>query len=372
MSRVRRRQAGWILGAVTAVVVVVLGALGLGGRDPSSDVTVTRAGAVTKIQRQTLQQKISFNGNFGYGPETPLSSKATGTITWLPPIGATVRRNSPLLRVDDRPVTLLYGEMPMYRRLGLADSPPSATDSSAAPPAAKPLQGRDVRQLEENLKTLGYAGFTVDDTFTAQTAQAIRHWQRDLGVPDTGAVDVADVYYAAGPLRVGRILVRLGAPAGGEVFTYTATTRLVVVNVAADAASWAVPNASVEIALADGRVFAGKVETISAAVAAPDPGNSPGGPAPSASVTVTSADAGLTTAADGAALTVRYVVDRRENVLAVPAAALLALAEGGYGLEVVEGSASRIVAVDVGLFADGLVEVTGVQLRDGIEVRLPA
>ena len=60
-----------------------------------------------------------------------------------------------------------------------------------------------------------------------------------------------------------------------------------------------------------------------------------------------------------------YVVtDRREDVLAVPVNALVALLEGGYAVEVVEDDGSRrYVRVETGLFEDGLVEVSG----DGLE-----
>ena len=55
----------------------------------------------------------------------------------------------------------------------------------------------------------------------------------------------------------------------------------------------------------------------------------------------------------------------RADVLTVPVAALVALAEGGYGVQVVDGGTSRFVAVETGLFADGRVEVSGDGLADG-------
>ena len=56
----------------------------------------------------------------------------------------------------------------------------------------------------------------------------------------------------------------------------------------------------------------------------------------------------------------------------MPVAALLALAEGGYGLEIIEGSGSRIVAVETGLFADGRVEVSGDGVSQGATVGMPS
>ena len=53
-------------------------------------------------------------------------------------------------------------------------------------------------------------------------------------------------------------------------------------------------------------------------------------------------------------------------VLAVPVSALLALAGGGYGLEVVEPSgAHRLVGVHTGVFAGSQVQVSGPQIAAG-------
>jgi membrane fusion protein, multidrug efflux system len=68
---------------------------------------------------------------------------------------------------------------------------------------------------------------------------------------------------------------------------------------------------------------------------------------------------------------VRLVAAERRGVLAVPVAALVALAEGGFGVEVVAGDNRRYVAVQTGLFADGRAEVTGAGLRPGVLVVVP-
>jgi len=67
---------------------------------------------------------------------------------------------------------------------------------------------------------------------------------------------------------------------------------------------------------------------------------------------------------------VDFVSQKREGVLTVPVAALLALPEGGYGVEVVEGSTTRVVAVKTGLFAAGRVEISG-GVEEGMKVGVP-
>jgi len=60
-----------------------------------------------------------------------------------------------------------------------------------------------------------------------------------------------------------------------------------------------------------------------------------------------------------------------EDVLAVPVAALLALPKGGFGVQVVDGDTTRIVAVKTGMFAAGQVEVSGRDVAEGVTVGVP-
>ena len=60
------------------------------------------------------------------------------------------------------------------------------------------------------------------------------------------------------------------------------------------------------------------------------------------------------------------------RVLAVPVSALVALAGGGYAVEVDGGSSRRLVAVRTGLFGQTLVQVSGSGLHPGTRVEVPA
>ena len=76
----------------------------------------------------------------------------------------------------------------------------------------------------------------------------------------------------------------------------------------------------------------------------------------------------------GARERVQITTESVENALAVPVDALLALAGGGYAVEVAEGRVHRLVAVTLGLFddAEGLVQVSGQGLSAGQRVVVPA
>ena len=74
---------------------------------------------------------------------------------------------------------------------------------------------------------------------------------------------------------------------------------------------------------------------------------------------------------DQAPVKVFVTTEISENVLYVPVNALIALAEGGYALEIYEGEAEEgvfegesgvdtiYVAVEIGVFTDGFVEIKG-------------
>ncbi|WP_162907733.1 peptidoglycan-binding domain-containing protein [Allorhizocola rhizosphaerae] len=302
--------------------------------------------ATARVLRETLTLETVLPGRLGFGTRQVFESKAIGTVTWLPPAGAVISRGEQLLRADDRPVVALYGPLPMYRPLGVG------------------VEGNDVTQLEGNLKALGHNDFAVDRGFNAATERAVKRWQRDLGLAETGVADATWVAYVDGPIRVAERKTRVGAAATGQMFTYTATTKVVTVDARADELAWAVKDSAVTIRLPDG----GEVEGIVTAVGDLDGTGEAGA---TVAVTIAPRDQARVGALERTPVEVSRVAQRREGVLTVPVTALLAVAEGGYGLEVVSGSDSRIVTVQTGLVAGGRVEVPGEGLAEGMLVGLP-
>lgn len=55
-------------------------------------------------------------------------------------------------------------------------------------------------------------------------------------------------------------------------------------------------------------------------------------------------------------------------MLTVPVEAIVALREGGYGLQIVRASTTTTVRVETGMSADGRIEVTGAGLAEGMQV----
>lgn len=308
------------------------------------------------VTQETLVEAETVTGSLNYGTPWQVDSKVPGTITWLAAPGATVSQGGVLAKVDDKPIILMSGALPMYRALNVG------------------VKGNDVRQFEENLHALGYTGFTVDSSYTRYTADAVKRWQKDVGLDSTGAVDLGRVVFTSGPLRVSSQAVSVGATSPAQILGVTGRSQMVTADVPVENATWAVPGTKVLVVGPDGKTTPGSVLTVGAPVPGPQVSSgadsSTSGVPPTITVTVALSDARALGASGQAPVQVRHTTRERKGVLTVPVAALLALAEGGYGLELVDHGRSQLVAVKTGLFSEGRVEVTGAGLRPGLVVRV--
>jgi multidrug efflux pump subunit AcrA (membrane-fusion protein) len=123
--------------------------------------------------------------------------------------------------------------------------------------------------------------------------------------------------------------------------------------------------------LPDGTRTTGKVETIGT-VATP---SADGQSSPTIEVTIALDDPSSTGTVDQAPVDVLITTLSREDVLAVPVNALLALLEGGYAVEVVGADGTtHLVAVETGMFEDGWVEIDlpNGGLAEGDQVVVPS
>lgn len=357
MTPARSRRGAWVAAAGALVVLGAAGAavVGFGGDSEGTANASTTPPATTKVTRQTLLDVQTNSGELAYGTSHTVSGKVNGTVTWLAEAGSTVPRGKPLVKIDNDPVVLLYGPMPAYRTLSSGTS------------------GADVEQFEQNLKKLGYDGFTVDRDYTSATADAVREWQDDLGVEETGRVETNRIVFAPGAVRVDAQSAAVGdtAQPGTPLLTYTGTARVVTVSLKVDDQRLARKGAAVSIKLPDGKRTTGRITT-SESVIEKSTSNGQETSDTRIDVTIRTDDAKAVAAYDRASVDVDFTASQRANVLTVPISALLALAEGGYGVQLVDGGATRIVGVRTGLFAAGRVEVTGADIAEGAQVGVPS
>ncbi|MBF8185841.1 peptidoglycan-binding protein [Nonomuraea sp. K274] len=340
------RVLAWTGGVALLAAAVAAAAVGFGGGSAGTAAATRTPPATVKVTRTTLTATKTVDGTLGYGDPLTVAGKSQGTITWLPGEGSTITRGHGVYSVDADRRPLLYGTIPLYRTL------------------EDGVEGKDVELLERNLDKLGYTGFDVDNAFTWSTREAVEDWQEDLGLDVTGRVEPGDVVVADGRIRVAELKKTLGDPGSGPVLTATGTTREVLVNLDVADEHLVRKGMKATVELPDGSTVKGEVAGVGKVATETGSGTDT-----ATTVEVRVSVSGLKKSFDAAPVDVTIVSEQRENVLAVPVGALVALAEGGYGVQVVEGAATRYVAVETGMFADGKVEVTGV--NEGMTVAVP-
>lgn len=371
-----RRRSRWVL----LVVVVLIGAVVAVDRTHPHGVDLAHplgrnhdrrpaggdnvaATATTTLTRRSLSAQTSVDGTLGYAGDYVIGGQLRGTITWLPAVGQVIRQGQVLYRVDGAPVILLYGSTPAYRELA------EGADASD-------VTGADVAQLNRDLVALGY-GRDGDldpssDEFGWATKAAVEDLQDGLGVEQTGKLALGQVVFLPTPARITTVGATLGAAAGGQVVKASSTTRQVTVDLDAAQQSQVKVGDKVSLTLPNGQTTPGVVAAVGKVATVPA-GNS--GSSPTVEVDITPTDAAATGTLDQAPVQVEITTGSVHNALAVPVNALVALAGGGYAVEVVAADGvHRLVGVTLGLFDDaaGLLQVTGSGLAAGQRVVVPA
>jgi hypothetical protein len=399
----RRRRRGWVLAlAVVVVVAAVLGGADAAGVFNSAKPADSNNGYATSTQgvtRGSLTEQTQENGTLGdagsYTVVVPGSSSGSagsassgpsgsgsGTFTWLPAVGQTIRQGQAIYQVSGTPVVLLYGNVPAYRDL------------------SEGMTGADVTELNTGLVKLGYATASALgprpgwDYFSGETAYALGLLQAHLGLTQTGTLPLGQAVFLPGAIQVtglGTGAVPGGsAAAGATVLTGSSLTPVVTMDLDASMQTEVAVGNKVSVTLPDGSVTTGVISSVSTATSSSSSSSSsssangsnsgssgPGsGSSGSSAATITvvvsltdpKAAGSLTQVPVGVTITTGSV----SNVLIVPVDALLAQPGGGYAVEVTGPGGHHLVKVTPGLFDDaaGTVQVTG-NLTPGQRVVVP-
>jgi hypothetical protein len=367
-----RRRRRWVIVAVVLVlaaagaVVALTGGLhgqGASGGGSSSGGSTTSLAAV---ERRSLSKRIQVTGRLGYAGSYTVLGHAHGTVTWLPELGQVIGQGQALYQVDGAPVVLLYGSTPAWRTL-------------AAGASAADMRGADVAQLNHDLVALGYVRSadveSAWDQFSWATKAGVEKLQKHLGVGRSGALDLGDLVFLPTAARVTTLQASLGAPAAGPVLQASSTTPRVSVALDADLQAEVKAGDEVTITLPDSSTTPGTVTSVGkVAAAASNNSDGAGSSAATVPVMIQPADAASTGSLDQASVLVAITTTTVRDALTVPVNALLAVAGGGYAVEVADPDRSRhLVPVTPGLFDDatGLLQVTGPGLSAGQRVVVP-
>jgi peptidoglycan hydrolase-like protein with peptidoglycan-binding domain len=373
-------QRRWTVAVAAGVLAVTGGAWAWHVRGtvaPGDDEVAVKT---VEVVRTDLSASHTLRGNLGFGAAQPVKGAGAGVVTWLPAPGTLISRGDVLLRVDDAPVVLFLGGVPMYRPLHEPNT-----------------VGRDVAVVAQNLQALGYtigsqpkAGTVVaqsgvhaggaasqgpgaatsgppvrvtvrdgDGVYTAALIAAVKSWQRARGMPADGRLDVGDLVVLPAPVRVDTVTGQPGDAATGPLLSVTPTAKVVTAQAGLTDAGGMTAGDAVTVRLPDGTVVPGKVVTVGRSAM------TEGDQQPRLVVTVSLDDPAAADRLDAAEVRVEVGGQTRRGVLAVPVGALVALSEGGYALQFPDG---RLLPVTTGLFAKGMVEVTGAGLAAGATV----
>lgn len=190
-GRGRRRTALLVVGA--AVVTGLLGMyIGTRIQSPADRAAAREAPTASLItvpvERRELSSELVLSGQVSYNEPTVvqlagsvgIATGETAVITDAAAVGDTLQEGDVFVEVTGRPVMVLQGQLPMYRRMVIG------------------TEGPDVMQLEESLVRQGYQPGTIDTVFDEATAAAVQQMYVDAGyVAEGPSVDERDALTGA-------------------------------------------------------------------------------------------------------------------------------------------------------------------------------
>ena len=121
-TRSHRYRILSILAAIVSVVGIVAVVYLLNGDDSPKEATELETLNFATITTTDLIQETSYEGVLGSITDDPVKTKIGGTITKIPEPGDTIKQGEALFAIDDQPVLLMYGDMPVFRDFVLGES----------------------------------------------------------------------------------------------------------------------------------------------------------------------------------------------------------------------------------------------------------
>jgi multidrug efflux pump subunit AcrA (membrane-fusion protein) len=362
------RRTWALAGAAVLVAVTAAGVVFISSAQQATPAAQAPSANTMKVEKGKLSAMVSLYGTLTYrarsdGAPYAVINQARGIYTKLPDNGDKVHCGDVLYRVNDNPVLLLCGVVPAYRDLHTG------------------AVGEDVRQLNRNLHTLGYAaaaGVDIDpddNHFTANTAKALAALRHGQGFDVTEALDMSDAVFLPESVRIAQVTGELGGSAQPGAQVLYATSDMLVVQ--ADLEAWqqgAVKTGDpAQITLPGNTSVTGKVDRIGRVAQIPAGQNNTAGRATILAY-ISLDDPEQAGGLDQAPVQVEIMTKGVESALSVPVTALVGKSGGGFAVEVVRADGRReLVAVKLGLFdaASGRVEVEG-DLHEGDHVVAPS
>ncbi len=349
----RRSTVAWVVAvlAVSVAVVAVVWAV-LTVLRPAEDPLEAAGYATVAVAPGEVGSSLSLNTVAVWEPTPVGVNGGAGVVTGVcVSAGDEVRAGDVLYTVDLRPVVIAEGAVPAFRPIG------------------RDTRGSDVAQVQRMLAALGYDPGPADGNAGAGTTAAIRAWQKESGVPQTGVVDLGDVIFVPSlPTRVSLdtdVIARGKTVTGGEevvrglpaapVFTIPVTDAQAAMIPTGTPVQMTAPDGTVWDAVTTDQTVDEMTQTVIIGLTGADGG------------TVCGDECGLVPVTGEARLSSLIVTVPTVEGLVVPSAALVTDAAGQIA---VVNEAGVRVPVSVVSSARGMSVIEGVE--QGTSVRVPA
>ena len=311
---------------------------------------------LVQVTQTNLIETETFPAILRFADPQIITAPIAGTVTALPAENSTLSLGSSVAEIDGQPVVVFYGDRPMWRSLAL-------------PLDGSELEGPDVRQLESNLLSLGYPSARededelpsigpADDLFDEDTVRLIEDWREDIGLSAGGFVEAGRILYLTEDVRVARVLVSKGALIlpGTPLLETSASDQEVFLQLPVDRRELVEVGDAVEVTLPDDTIVSATVVEVGTIVTYLEDD------APRCDqreYSTRRSQSWELACFDESPVDVEIISNEVVDALAVPVNALLALAEGGYAVEINRDGVVSLIPVETGIYVDGLVEITG-------------
>lgn len=273
---------------------------------------------------------------------------AGGLVTDVAAPGTSMVTGATLYEIDTIPIPVVVSE-PIERELRVDVE-----------------DGEDIETFEQLLLDLGYDAdgeLVVDETWDDFTTEALEAWESDLGYADDdidGVLQLDQVVYIPTVSMIDTIDIERGdeITRGTAIGSTNEATQVVSTEIAVADRDQLTLGTVVAVELPDGSLVDGEVTWVAASSTTPQ-GVPDADPVIAVEITLFEVPESIA-AFDEVDVEIQIVDSIAEDVVTVPAAAIISTGSA-FAVEVVDGTTIRQVEVETGMFADGFVEVTGIE-----------
>lgn len=280
---------------------------------------------------------------------------AGGLVTDVAPPGTALVTGSTLYEIDTIPIPIVVGDaIERELRVDVED-------------------GEDIEAFEQILVDLGYGAdgeLTVDETWDEFTSDALETWETDLGYADDdidGVLQLDQVVYVPAATTIDTIDIERGdeITRGTAIGSTNEPTQVVSTEIAVADRDQLTLGTVVAVELPDSSLVDGEVTWVAASSTTPQ-GVPDADPVVAVEITLSDVPESIATF-DEVDVEIQIVDSIAEGVVTVPAAAIISTGSA-FAVEIVDGTTIRQVEVETGMFADGFVEVTGIEAGTAVVV----